>query len=166
MNAMERIGPGLTGEEGAAPGADEGQELFAGFRIVAEVAKHRRCHRLAVDLLDAAHHHAHVPVGDQTNTQTNKNNPDWISWIEFAIVYPYKSPTEFQMILPGFPYGTYHHHHHRPHYYNQRIRTKSQRIPNHLRINPWRIARNPLGGFKCVSEIGPEHRNQLSARIP
>lgn len=38
------------------------QELLAGLGIVPEHAQHRRGHCLAVDLLHASHHHAHVPA--------------------------------------------------------------------------------------------------------
>lgn len=40
----------------------ERQELFARLRIIPEDAQHGRGDRLAVDLLDTAHHHAHVPA--------------------------------------------------------------------------------------------------------
>lgn len=39
------------------------EELLARLRVVAEHAQHGGRNRFAVDLLHAAHHHAHVPGG-------------------------------------------------------------------------------------------------------
>ena len=50
-----------AGAQPRSRGAHEREELFARLRVVPEPAQHGRRDRLGVDLLHAAHHHAHVP---------------------------------------------------------------------------------------------------------
>lgn len=49
---------------------DEIEELLPRLGVIAEDAGHRGCHRLAVDLLDTSHNHAHVPVMKKNSLKT------------------------------------------------------------------------------------------------
>lgn len=67
-HALKSSGPIVADDNDTATRLDrllvvhQVQELLAGLWVVPEHTQHRRGHCLAVDLLHASHHHAHMPA--------------------------------------------------------------------------------------------------------